>query len=136
MPKNNNARDFILPHQADLNSEYPFTELLSLLKCYRLSSDGQVRLAYSTEMLQAASQHADNSIQLLLQGLQTLGYVLAINQDKEICSQNHVNNLGSLIHLTSNLLEALYSLRADITFELKQRNNTDTEQIPPFSLTS
>jgi hypothetical protein len=105
------------------NIEHPFTELLSLLRYYRISSPGHFELIYSTKALKAISQHTDNSIQLLLDGLQALGYILGKNQEEQTL-QSSVSSLGFLIQTMGNLIEALYVLRADISYEIKQRQNT------------
>lgn len=107
------------------NKECPFTELFSLLKRYEVLSNNSSILAYATEELKAMHQHAENAVEVLLQGLQDVGQLLSVViQDKKKVA-NALNNIGYLISLISNLTEALNILRLDADLNLKQRGEVD-----------
>jgi hypothetical protein len=97
------------------NIEYPFTELLSLLKLYKSTQNGSSKMVYSPKALQAMDKHADNAIQSLLFGMQSLGHTLGVvNNETGNEIATHTSNLGFLIQSISNLIEALHQLRTDI----------------------
>lgn len=112
------------------NTEYPFTELLSLLKLYKSSQNGDYELIYSPTALRAIDQHAANAMQSLLLGLQSLGYTLGIANET---TSHIISHLGFFIQSISNLIEALHQLRADIsqstTGKLLQTTNNEQSEL-------
>lgn len=108
------------------NPETPFTELISLLKFYKTSFSSDLNtceLAYSAEALQAMDQHANNSIKLLLPGLEGLGCALAVLTENKNLAGAHISHLSHLIQIISNLTEALCDLRNDISHQLNPANS-------------
>ncbi len=91
-----------------------FTGLFSLLKRYRATSNGLPVLASEMQDIQLMNQYSDDAISVLLQGLQSVGHLLA--------SQNKLSegntNLGYFISSISNLIEALDGLRSDTNYML------------------
>jgi len=97
-----------------VNPDCPFTELLSLLKLYKPSQNGSYEMAHSTKVLQIIDKHADNAIQSLLFGIQSLGHTLGVFNELNSEPPIHISNLGFLIQSITNLIEALYQLRNEI----------------------
>lgn len=103
------------------NADSPFTELFSMLKSYEVKSEKFSTLSYSTKKLKAMYQHADNAINMLLQGLQDLGKLMSLKSKKEDVKDHSVNNIGFFISGIGNLTEALNVLRLDADYVLKER---------------
>lgn len=107
------------------NVDCPFTELLSLLKSYKPTQSG-LELVYSPQALQAMHQHADNAMKSLLFGLQALGHVLGVLNEKGEESPIYASSLGFLVQFITNLIEAMHQLCTDISHEFLAIN----KQIP------
>jgi len=102
------------------NIESPFTELFSLLMSNKNMPNELRTLEYRTNELEIMSQHADNAIGLMLQGLQDLGGLLGkASQGNQYVEE--LNNIGYFISAVSNLTEALNNLRSDAKFILEKK---------------
>ena len=102
------------------NVDSPFTELLSLLKKYQALADGLTALAYEDDQLIVMHQHAENTIEVLLQGLQCLGQVVDMSVQRKVMNIQDVSAIGALIAI-SNLTESLTILKSDTNYELRKR---------------
>jgi hypothetical protein len=92
------------------NSEAPFTELFSLLtRCPNGDS----------ELHSAIRQHADNAIEVMLRGVQSIGQLIGIANEKMLCDE--INDIGHLINAVGNIAEALYRARSDAEEGLLQQ---------------
>lgn len=105
------------------NVEKPFTELFSLMRRYEVLPDGFSTLAYQTDELKILSQHINNGIDVLLQGLQDMGQLMGLGVQNKRSISDEIKNLGFFISAISNLVEALHALQLDADFVLKQRGN-------------
>lgn len=103
------------------NFDFPFTDLFSNIKHFILTEEGQLRLNYSYEQLNVLINHSNNAIETLLRGLQSLGLCLSIIGQCDYLKEE-LSNLGMLISMIGNLIEALNVLNADIIYELSERN--------------
>jgi len=99
------------------NVDCPFTELFALLKTETtmVSSD----FVHNSKTLTSIYQHAENAIDMMLQGLQDIGQLIGI-LGKNI-NFTEFFNIGFFISGISNLAEALHSLKQDVDFLLKMR---------------
>lgn len=93
------------------NTDNPFTELLALLKQHQLYSQ---QSTHNTDILATIENHANNAIQSLLFGIQSLGYLLGIVNASDDPAPLHTSNLGFLIQSLGNLIEALHQLKNDV----------------------
>ena len=59
------------------NAESPFTELFAILKNHEIPSSEFSILPHNTKQIKMLSQHTENAINVLLQGLQNVGQLLA-----------------------------------------------------------
>jgi len=109
-----------------LNFEYPYTELFSYIKNCEVSG-GISRLSYETRNIKIMYNHVNNSISLLLQGIQEITNLIlkCVNNGEAI--KNELNGIMTLISHISNLIEALYVLQGDFNFELRERGELDFE---------
>lgn len=103
------------------NIESPFTELFSLIKRYEVLPDESSTLVYQTDELKALRCHADNAMNIILQGLQDIGNLFSMVAQSNDKILHELQNVGFLIAGMSNLAEALDTLRLDIGFVLQQR---------------
>ncbi len=103
------------------NIESPFTEIFSLMKRYKALSDGLTALVYNSDELMVMHQHIENAIELLLQGLQSLGQIIGDETQYKVVSIKNINSIGFLISAISNLTESLHTFKTDANFELRQR---------------
>lgn len=99
------------------NANSPFTELFSLLKRYEVNVSGVPILVYNYKEMEIICQHAENATNILLQGLQEIGCLLGeVDKDNIL----RLSNIGWLISILSNAIEALNILRSDADFMLAQ----------------
>lgn len=107
------------------NIESPFTELLSLLKRYESSSYGLPISPYDDEELKVINDHINNAMDVLLQGLQGVGYLIATTSlDMTIVNEGY--QLSLFITSIANLIEALNHLRLDADYILKERTDMNS----------
>jgi len=100
------------------NSESTFTEIFSILKQFSINSDKSITLNYRLEEVSLLRHHLVASIDTLLKGLQSIGFLLGahLQNTSEVCAE--INDIGYLISSIGNLVEALISLRADADHSL------------------
>ena len=103
------------------NIESPFTEIFSLMKRYKALSDGLTALVYNSDELMVMHQHIENAIELLLQGIESLGQLIGDVAQYKVVSIKNISSIGFLISAISNLTESLHTLKTDANFELRQR---------------
>lgn len=109
------------------NTESSFTELFSILKCYKKTQFSNVELSYESNELVVLHQHVNNAIDTLLLGLQDVGQLIGLAGQSKESTSNELSNIGFFISAISNLTEALNTLRADASFVLEQRKYTATQ---------
>lgn len=110
-----------------IDADSPFTQLFSLLTQNREITNGNVSLAYGTPELEVMNQHVENAIEVLLQGLQDLGYVAGMIGEKDKKIMKNLNHIGFFISAIGNLTEALNTLRSDTSYTLSLRKNDDSD---------
>jgi len=88
------------------NVNSPFTEIFSLLTKYELLPDNTCELAYTPAELIILRQHMENASEMILQGLQDVGALMAA-VDKEKMKQIPVDSIGCFISAVCNLIEAM-----------------------------
>jgi len=99
------------------NINSPFTELFSILKrqqTYFLQTSDHI---FNVAELRILHQHAENAIDMMLQGLQDIGQLIGIFGGNKNFTEFF--NIGFFISGISNLAEALNSLKQDVDFLLK-----------------
>jgi hypothetical protein len=106
------------------NLESTFTELFSILKTHEAPAEESPVLPHSTKKIKIIYQHAENAINLLLQGLQNVGQLIGAKK-RGTLSNSDINNLGFFIAAICNLTEALNVLRLDADYILKERGEID-----------
>lgn len=107
------------------NFECPYTELFSYIKSCEVYSGGMPRLSYKTRNIKIMYSHVNNSISLLLQGIQEITNLISKSINNGEAIKNEFNGIMILISHISNLIEALYVLQGDFSFELKERGELD-----------
>ena len=110
---------------ANKNLESPFTELFALVIRHEILPEGLATLAYESEQLKLIQRHIDNAVDVLLHGLQDLGYLIGVASQNKKKVMSDLNNIGFFITVIANLTEALNSLRLDTGYVLQQRGITD-----------
>lgn len=90
------------------NPESPFTELFSLLKRRNMALRDLPTLDYTVEERLVIAQHAENAMDILLRGLQSVGNLMSCQ------SADAPNDIGFFIAAVSNLAQALNTLQLDI----------------------
>jgi hypothetical protein len=98
------------------NAESPFTEILALAQRHQVLS--KICLI---EDIKVITQHLNNIMDTLFQGLQSIGRLIAmlVSDNKKVTEE--LINVGSLVTLISNLAEASNSLRLDADYVMKLR---------------
>lgn len=91
------------------NVNSPFTEIFSKLTKYEILPDNTLALAYSPEDLKAMRDHANNAVDVMLQGLQDIGQLLAVI-DKNKMREIPLESVGCFVSATCNLVEAMRML--------------------------
>lgn len=102
------------------NPECPFTEIFTLI-LHRPKNDGIFTMRDAE--LKIMQQHIDNSMEILLRGLQGVGQLLGVALHLNQIVPG-VENVGYLIALTTNLIEALAAARSDTEYLLTQRSKS------------
>ena len=92
------------------NAESPFTELFALFQQCDISSKMN-----SVEEIDIINQHINNAIEILCQGLQTLGRLMGSLQNSDTVPAD-VMNIGYFVAVVCNLAEALNVLRVDLDY--------------------
>lgn len=97
------------------NIESPFTEIFALLiKDWQLPNHSSLNNdPHDTKILR---QHVDNAINVLVQGLQDVGYLLSVTMQCNNQSTDQFNNVGFFVSTVVNLIEALIQLGQDIDY--------------------
>lgn len=103
------------------NIDSPFTELFSLLKSSEIQSEKCLMGQYGADELSAINHHVDNAMTILLQGTQELGNLMSLAAKNKEQVINEMESIGFFISAIGNLAEALYVLRQDTDYILKQR---------------
>lgn len=105
------------------NTESPFTELFSILTRSE-QSEHFPELVYDSKELRIINCHISNAMDILLQGLQSLGLLMSmVDLDEKKMHENL--DIGFLISGIGNLTEALNSLRLDADYVLRKRGVMD-----------
>ena len=97
-----------------LIKENKFTELFSILKQNKISSNGLLELAYRNEEITKMKPLVDHCIDIFLSGLQETGHLLNVLLQENPNVVNQVKDIGFFLTGTTNLIQALHDLRADL----------------------
>lgn len=101
-----------------------FADLFSLLtSCERPASNMSI-LAYSTENLKIMRQNVRHDVDVLLNGLQNVGDLIAV-VDQETMKNISIGNIGQFVSAICNLIDALNTFSIDAGYELRQRGVVD-----------
>lgn len=109
---------------SEKNVEPPFTELFALIKLYDFLPDGFKTVGYNVDEIKRLSRHANNAINITLQGLQDIGSLINLVEQSKSKISDDLNGIGYLIVSISNLVEALYILKTHADFALLHANST------------
>ena len=101
------------------NNNSQFSDLFSLLTSCEIPAKDMSILGYSTENLKIMYQNIRHVVDVLLNGLQNVGDLIAI-ADRE-----SMNNMGQFISTICNLIDALNTFALDTSYELRQRGVVD-----------
>lgn len=119
--------DYIATDSSSIkNTECAFTELFALLKFQTISGETPI-LGYRESALMAMQEHIDNAMDVLFRGQQALGLIVDIVAQDYPNNYHELNNIGFFISLISNLTAALYVLRVDADYMLRQHNNVKSK---------
>ena len=99
------------------NANSPFTEILSLIIKYEILSESAVKLAYPRQDLLIISHHLNNAVDVMLQGLQEIGNLVAA-VDHEKMKDVSIDEVGAFISATCNLIEALNTFGRDVEYSI------------------
>jgi hypothetical protein len=108
---NNNST---VPISAVQNVDQPFTELFDLLPQLNNTNAEYPH----TEILRAIETHSSNAAHLILNGIQSLGALLALaaEHDDNRLTQEHIINTGWLTHALGNLLEGCVFINENLAY--------------------
>jgi hypothetical protein len=98
------------------NAESPFTELFALFQ----RQDNLSKIGSEKEAA-VVNQHLNNAMEILFQGLQSVGQLIGQLQDAESIPKE-LMNIGYFVSAICNLVEGLNVLRIDINYARKQLN--------------
>lgn len=105
------------------NAEQAYTELFQLLPrmTQEFKPDRGFSFTCDSGMLAAAAQHASNATSTLTNCMQSLGVVIAYAAESGELTSKDVANMGWLMQVLTNLIEACNLLQNDTKFELAER---------------
>jgi hypothetical protein len=104
------------------NAGSPFTEIFSRLIKYKTLPDNTSTLAYSSEELKIMCAHINNAVEVMLQGLQDIGNLLAAAERKNLQDVS-TEGVGLFISATCNLIEALNRFTLDAEYVVTFSNS-------------
>ena len=114
---NNNQSELVINNAAS-----PFTEIFSRLTKYETLPGNTSTLAYSPEELIVMRAHINNAVEVMLQGLQDIGYLLAAAGRKNLLDVP-TEGVGHFISATCNLIEALNRFGLDAEYVITLSNS-------------